>query len=262
MNSLQTKKIVYPVITTALAILLWQYAIGWFDVPSYLIPPPLAVLKALKVGLVDGLLWPHLLATFNAFALGYVSGCLVGLVLAAIISESHTLEIATYPLVVAFQSVPKMALAPILIVWFGFGIESKIIMVALMCFFPCFVNALAGFKSYNTNLVDLYRAFGASKTQIFFSVKVPSAATSIFAGLEISVVLALLGVVVTELIASRAGIGHIIATAGADFNVALMFACVIVLSVLGVVASQIIQSARYRIAFWDRKTQDTAVART
>jgi NitT/TauT family transport system permease protein len=174
-------------------------------------------------------------------------------VLATAVSEYILVERAFYPLIVAFQSMPKVALAPIIIVWFGFEIESKIVMVALICFFPCFVNAVVGLKSCNPNLIDLYRAFGASRLQILFSVKWPSALSAVFAGLEISIVLALLGAVVAELVASRRGLGHVIEASTVDFNVAMMFACVIILAAIGVIGTQIITWLRRRIAFWDRQ---------
>jgi NitT/TauT family transport system permease protein len=252
MRRFRFNQILLPTLATVVLIAIWQVATEWLGIPSYLIPSPLKVLSALQSGLIQGTLWPHIWATFSAFLLGYLAGCIGALALAAIISEVSWLEQATYPLIVAFQAIPKVALAPVIIVWFGFGIESKIVMVGLICFFPCFLNALVGLKSHNHNLVDLYRAFGASRRQIFLSVKLPSAATTIFAGLEISVVLALLGVVMSELVASRAGLGHVIAAAGADFNVAMMFACIIILSVMGVLAAMLIAAVRRRVVFWER----------
>jgi NitT/TauT family transport system permease protein len=252
MRRFRFSRVLLPALATILLIAIWQVSTGLFDIPSYLIPSPLKVLAALHSGLIKGTLWPHVWATFSAFVLGYLAGCLGALLLATIISEVSWLEQAVYPLIVAFQAIPKVALAPVIIVWFGFGIESKIVMVGLICFFPCFLNALVGLKSHNENLVDLYRAFGAGRRQIFLNVKLPSAATTIFAGLEISVVLALLGVVMSELVASRAGLGHVIAAAGADFNVAMMFACIIILSIMGVLATMLIGAIRRQVVFWER----------
>jgi NitT/TauT family transport system permease protein len=253
------RDILLPVATTALFIALWHYSVVWFEVPSYLVPTPAAVLLALKQGLIVGVLWPHIAATVTALALGYAVGSLSGLVLATLVSEYVLLERAVYPLIVAFQSVPKVALAPVIIVWFGFELESKVIMVALICFFPCFVNAVVGLKSCDPNLIDLYRAFGASRMQILFSVKWPSALSTVFAGLEISIVLALLGAVVSELVASRQGLGHVIEASTVDFNVAMMFACVIVLAAIGVIATQIITLIGRRVAFWERRASASIV---
>jgi NitT/TauT family transport system permease protein len=252
--------VLLPLGTTVVFLVVWHYSIQWFSLPAYLIPTPFSVLLALKRGLIDGTLWPHIWATTTALLIGYVIGCASAVLLAVVVSESWYVERAIYPLVVAFQSVPKVALAPIIIVWFGFELESKVVMVALICFFPCFVNSLVGLKSCNPNLIDLYRAFGASRMQILFAVKLPSATSAIFAGLEISIVLALLGAVMSELVASSRGLGHVIEASGVDFNVAMMFACVIVLAAIGVIASQIITFVHYRVAFWDRqRTTTTAV---
>ena len=248
------QRILLPLAVTAFLIAAWRFGVVWFDVPTYLVPTPDAVLAALKDGLIGGLLWPHIWATVSALALGYVAGCAMGLLLATLVSEFRLLERAFYPLIVAFQSVPKVALAPLITVWFGFELESKVVMVALICFFPSFVNTIIGLKSCDPNLINLYRAFGASRMQILFSVKWPSALTTIFAGLEISVVLALLGTVVAEFVSSRAGLGHMIQASTVDLNVAMMFACVIVLAVIGVILTHLITLVRRRVAFWERET--------
>lgn len=251
--------VLLPLLTTALFIAFWNYAVIWFDIPNYLVPSPWLVLLALDQGLIQGMLWPHIGATVSAVVLGYIVGCAAALALATFVSEYALLDRALYPLVVAFQSVPKVALAPLIIVWFGFELESKVVMVALICFFPCFVNAVIGLKSCNPNLLDLYRAFGASRLQILFSVKWPSALSTIFAGLEISIVLALLGAVVAELVASRRGLGYVIQASTVDFNIAMMFACVIVLAAIGVISTQLIIWLRRRIAFWDHQATTTIV---
>jgi NitT/TauT family transport system permease protein len=243
--------VLIPSVTALLFLVVWQVGVGLLTVPSYLIPTPLAVLSMLYTGLFNGFLWPHIGATVSAILLGYAVGCVLAFIAAAAVSEFSLLERAFYPLIVAFQSVPKVALAPVIVVWFGFDLASKVVLIALICFFPCFVNTVVGLKSCPTDLIDLYRAFGANRAQIFWSIKVPSALTSIFAGLEISVVLALLGAVVAEFVSSRNGLGHVIQAASADFNVALMFASIVILSLIGVLSSQFIAGIRRRVAFWE-----------
>ncbi len=252
MSDFRLRPILLPTIAVIVLLVLWQYGIQWLEVPAYLVPTPLAVLAALKRGLIDGVLWPDIAMTFSALMIGYIVGCTAALIVAGAVSEYAPIDETLYPLIVAFQSVPKVALAPVLTVWFGFDMASKVVMVALICFFPCFVNAVIGLKSCNPNLVDLYRAFGAGRRQIFFAVKLPSAINSIFAGLEISFVLAMLGAVIAEFVAARRGLGHAIAASMVDFNVAMMFACIVILSAIGVIGSQLITIARRRIAFWDQ----------
>ncbi len=241
-----------PLATIAVLILAWDYAVRFWEVPGYLVPLPGAVLAALKRGLVDGALWPDIGMSAMELYSGYVIGCVVAMLAAVLVSEFRQVERAIYPVVVALQSIPKVALAPLIVVWFGFEMQSKVIMVALICFFPTFVSTVVGLKSYNVNLADMYRAFSASGRQIFFSVKLPSAASSMFAGLEISMVLALHGVVVAEFIASRNGLGHAIESSRVNFDVAFMFACVVVLSAIGVLNNQLLKFVHRRAVFWDR----------
>jgi NitT/TauT family transport system permease protein len=245
-------KVVLPFAAVFGLVLVWHFGVLLSEAPAYLVPTPVQVLAELNAGLVrDGTLWPHIWTTLVEIVSGYVFGCFIGLLFAALISESVVLEWAFYPLISGIQSIPKVALAPILMVWFGFEMESKIILVGLVCFFPTFVNAFAGFRGASGDLIDLYRAFGASRWRIFWSVKMPSAAGAIFSGLEISIVLALIGAVVAELLSSRSGLGHVIAASGANFNVAMMFACSLILACIGMLLTQIVRQARRRLAFWE-----------
>ncbi len=223
-------------------IAIWQSATSLFGVPNYLLPEPLQVLFALKRGLIGGTLWPHLFATVTALFTGFAIGSIVALVVAAGLTESRTLDRMFYPIILAFQSMPKVALAPLIVVWFGFDLGSKIVFVSLITFFPVLVNTIAGLRAYPPDLEALYRAFCASRFQIFFRVKVLSAMSHIFAGLQIGIVLALLGTVVSELIAARRGLGFVIQTSALDFDVAMMFACIVTLSLIGLIASQTIRS--------------------
>lgn len=232
-------------------VALWELAVLYFHVPPYILPQPLAVAQALWGGLVGGALWPHIAATSQAVVVGYLLGCSLAIVTGAILGESRLLERALTPYIVAFQSMPKVALAPLIIVWFGFGLSSKIVMVALICFFPVFINTLVGVQSVNPDLVNLYRAFSASRLSILFNVKLPSAAGAIFAGLQIGVVMALIGAVVGEFIASKAGLGNVIQAASVNLDVASMFASVIVLSAMGVTGNKFLGYLHRKVVFWE-----------
>lgn len=240
-----------PIISLALFFLFWDRAILWFSVPAYLLPGPIDVGRTLWVGYVGGRFWPHLGMTLYEMALGYVIGCSAALVVGGLVAESRIIERVIYPFVISLQSMPKVALAPLIIVWFGFGATSKVVMVALICFFPTFVNCVTGLKAANADLIDLYRAFKASRISIFLNVKLPSAAGSIFAGLQISVVLALIGAVVGELIAARQGLGYLIQSSTLNFDVATMFAAIISLAVVGVSVTTIIRAIQARVVFWE-----------
>ena len=139
--------VVYPMLSVAILLTVWQGAISVLGVPTYLLPPPAAVFEAIWTGYSQGHFWPHLFTTLTEVVVGYAIGCTFALLLGAAVAEWRPLERIVMPYVVALQSMPKVALAPLLIVWFGFGISSKIALVVLICFFPVFVNSIAGFRS-------------------------------------------------------------------------------------------------------------------
>ena len=136
------KTVVYPLITLTLIMAAWYFGRIWFDVPSYVLPAPEAVWVSLKRAYVDGVFYPHIAFTLQSTVLGYLAGCSIAIVLGALLAESRGFERFVYPFVIALQSMPKVALAPLLIVWFGFGLLPKVIMVALICFFPLFIKTM------------------------------------------------------------------------------------------------------------------------
>lgn len=138
-----------PAITFVVAVIAWSAAIHVFKVPNDVLPTPLSVVVALRRGHIDGQFWPHFALTLTSVGVGGLVGCAVAFVLAGLFAESRTIERLFQPYVVAFQSMPKVALAPLIIVWFGFGIEAKIVMVALICFFPVFINTVVGLRAAN-----------------------------------------------------------------------------------------------------------------
>lgn len=240
-----------PTVSMSLFFVFWHNAIDWFSVPAYLLPGPLDVAKTLWIGYAGGRFWPHLGTTMYEVVLGYAAGCTTALVLGALVAESRIIDRLIYPFIISLQSMPKAALAPLLIVWFGFGPASKVVMVALICFFPTFVNSVTGLRAANPDLLDLYRAFRASRLSIFLNVKLPTAAGAIFAGLQISVVLALIGAVVGEFIAAQKGLGHLIQSSTLNFDVATMFAAIISLAVIGVISTTIIRVIQAKVVFWE-----------
>lgn len=239
------------VVMAAAVLGFWEWCIWFFQIEPYLLPRPLDVARALWVGLVDGLFYPHIAATLSATATGYLVGCAFALAAGIIVAEFESVGRVLHPYIVALQAMPKVALAPLVVVWFGFGMASKVALVAMISFFPVFVNVIAGIRSTNPDLINLYRAFSASRFSTLIHVKLPSAAGAIFAGLQIAVVLALIGAVVAEFVASTAGLGNIIQAAGVNLNVPIMFAAIIILSAIGVISSQILRVLNERIVFWE-----------
>jgi NitT/TauT family transport system permease protein len=163
MRNKRLGNVLLPTVTALVFLAIWQVGVGFLSVPSYLIPTPWSVIVVLTQSLVSGFLWGDIWATVSAIIIGYAVGCTLAFLCAAAVSEFSLLERAFYPLIVAFQSVPKVALAPVIVVWFGFDLASKVVLICLICFFPCFVNTVVGLKSCPTDLIDLYRAFGARR---------------------------------------------------------------------------------------------------
>jgi NitT/TauT family transport system permease protein len=257
--NISKRKIILPAITFVLLIVAWQLSIDFFKIPNYLLPSPKSVLHALYLGYVEGSLWKHMFYTLQSTVLGYVIGCGLAIMLGAALAEFDVLNDMARPYVIALQSMPKVALAPLIIVWFGFGIESKIVMVALVCFFPVFVNTVVGLRETNSALLDLMHAFSASRWHIFTRIKLPGAASHIFAGLQISIVLSLIGAVVAEFVSSTRGLGYVVNSAQVNMAVDTMFAALISLAVLGIVGSFLIGLLQSKVVFWNRQTGSTTM---
>ncbi len=210
------------------------------------------VVRELYSGYVDGLMYPHLIYTLQSTIAGYLIGCTLAIIVGAILAESRTFEKFVYPFVIALQSTPKVAVAPLIMIWCGYGLASKIVMVATMCFFPLFVNTISGIRQTDPAMLNMMRAFSSPNWLTFYRVKMFAAAGHIFAGLQISIVFALIGAVVGEFVASSSGLGWLVQSAMANFNTPLMFASIISLIVLGLVGTSIIRFIHRRVIFWDR----------
>ena len=222
-----------PVLMIIIVLLLWDAVIRIFKIPPYLIPAPDKVVGALIAE------WPRLfkesMVTTYATLGGFALSILFGIPMAMLIAYSRTVESFVYPLLVFSQSIPKIAIAPLFVVWFGFGIIPKIIAAFLLGFFPVVVSTVQGFKSVESDMLDLARSMQASRWQTFLKISLPHALPSIFSGLKVSVTLAVVGAVVGEFVGSNSGIGYVLQIANGNFDLPLMFAALVVLSMIGVI---------------------------
>ncbi|NYI01466.1 ABC transporter permease [Cupriavidus plantarum] len=243
----------YPLISLGVLLLVWHLAVRWWQIPDYLLPPPSAVFDALSSGFASGSLWPHIGATLVNTLSGYAIGCALAIALGALLAESETFERFVYPVLVGLQATPKVALGPIILVWFGFGAASKIVLVALVCFFPLFVNTVNGIRRTDPELLEACRAFSASRLFLLWHVKLPAALGDIFAGLQIGVSLALIGAVVGEFLSAQKGLGYLIASSSVSMSLATMFAGVILLAVTGLVGAEIVRALQRRVVFWQAR---------
>ncbi len=242
--------LLYPLVSLAALVACWHYAIVLLHIPDYLLPPPSSVLAALTQGFASGDLWGHIATTLTETASGYVIGCSLAVLSGALLAESRMFERFLYPLLIGLQAMSKVALGPIILVWFGFGIASKIVLVALVCFFPLFVNTINGIKQADPDLLDACRAFSASRLYLLIHVKLPAAAGAIFSGLQIGVSLALIGAVVGEFLSAQQGLGYLIASASVNMSLSTMFAGVILLAIIGLAGSLVVRAVHRRVVFW------------
>jgi NitT/TauT family transport system permease protein len=248
----QRPELVTVPLAFVLMLFVWDALIRFFGVSPIVFPGPAAVAQALWGGVMSGTFLRHLWITFQEVLGGFAIGCGAGLASGAVISQFRLLEKTVFPYFVALQTVPKLAIAPLFIVWFGFGLESKIIIAALICFFPMVVNVIEGLQSTDRRQIDMLRATGASGWQVFMMVKVPNALPFIFVGLEIGIVLAVLGAIVGEFVGAQGGIGFVILQYNFQLETAKVFALIILLSAMGIALHNLMKWLHRRIVFWSK----------
>lgn len=241
-----------PLATFAVFIAVWEAIIRFFEVPSYLVPAPSAVAGAFFRGFTEANYIFHASITAFQAVAGFVAGSLLGLSIGILVVVFPTAERIVYPYVVALQTVPKVAVAPLIIVWFGFGMESKIVIVALVSLFPVLVNVIAGLKAVDQDRLDLMSALSASRWQILRYLRLPNALPFIFAGLNTAIVFSVIGAIVGEFVGANKGIGFLILQANFALDIAAAFALFVVLSIMGVTLHATLQWAQRRIVFWAR----------
>jgi NitT/TauT family transport system permease protein len=238
----------------------WEALVRILQVPALILPPPSAIAERLVDLIATGVIWPHLVATVTSVIVGLALGVAAGLGLGGLISMVPAFERLAYPYVVALQTVPKIAIAPLFILWFGYGVTSKIVITALVCFFPMLVSVMAGFHSTDRDQVEMLKVFGANRWQTLLRLRLPSALVMIFAGLEIASVLAVIGAVVGEFVGAQEGLGYLITTLNFNLDVPGVFAVLIFLSLIGMVLHWAARFAARRCVFWSRRETTPIVA--
>ena len=240
--------------TAALSLIVflcgWEALIRLGGISSYLVPAPSAVLVALGQDLITPSYWTSVGITLYEILLGFVCGSILGVGLGIGLALSPTMDRIIYPYVVAIQTIPKVAIAPLMIVWFGFGIESKVLIVSLTSMFPVLVNTIAGLRATDSDRLDLLRGLCASPRQTLVYVQFPNALPYIFAGLNTAIVLAVIGAIVGEFVGARSGLGVIILKANFGLDLASVFSSLIVLGVIGVLLNGAMRIIERRVCFW------------
>ena len=223
----------YPLLGVAAIIVVWQVYVSAFGVSRIVLPGPLDILRATLAN------WPILMRetwpTFLESVLGFALAVAIGIPVAVCVASSRVLNLTLYPILIATQSIPKVAVAPIILVWFGLGLQSKLVIAFLVAFFPIVVDTATGMKATPPGLLELARSLRASPLQIFLKVQFPAALPSIFAGAKVAVTLAVIGAVIGEFVGSLNGLGNLLLTANSQLDSPLAWAALVWLSVLGIV---------------------------
>jgi len=227
----------------------WEAVIRIFEVPPYVVPAPSAIWQSLVRGISSGLFISNGLVTLSEALLGFLGAAILAIVLGSVIAQSRFVENVLYPYLIAIQTTPKVAIAPLFIIWFGFGISSKIIVAGIIAFFPILVNVITGLRSTDPQRIELMRSLRATRWQIFRMVMLPSALPMIFAGLQVAVIFSLLGAIVGEFVGSRAGLGNLIMQMNINLDTAGVFAVLVCLSSIGIALHLIMRWVQKKLLF-------------
>jgi NitT/TauT family transport system permease protein len=246
-----TKNVVLSVLLFCASVAAWEGLVRLFEVPAFILPAPSQVALALWRGFSSGLYLQHLSHTLLETMLGFIAGSALGLILGTAVALSRPVEFFLYPYIVMFQSLPKVALAPLIVVWFGLGLTSKVINAALIAFFPLLVNTMVGLRSADEERVSLMRSLAASERQIFWMLRLPNSLPFVMAGLDVAMIFALIGAIVAEFVGAQKGLGMLIQSMNFNMDVSGQFSILLILSVVGLLLNRGVMMIRKRVLFWD-----------
>ncbi|MFZ7164301.1 ABC transporter permease [Avibacterium avium] len=235
-------------IMTLFFALCWQGAISIFAIPHYLLPEPVAVLN--EISSQWALLFMHAKITLWEILLGLVLGFLFGLLSALLLASSQTLSAFLLPILIASQAIPVFAIAPLLVLWFGYGIASKIAMTILIIYFPVTAACYDGLRNTPKQWLELAQTMGISSRQLLFKVRLPAALPALASGLRIAVSVAPIGAIVGEWVGSSQGLGYLMLQANARIQISLMFAALFILVVIALLLYFVIDKLLHRIIPW------------
>jgi NitT/TauT family transport system permease protein len=253
-----TSRTVAPAVVLAIVLFLWQMVHMLFNVPSYILPSPAEVAEALYQ--FRGPIALHAAATLTTMLLGFIIGITFGAILGIVIGSSRVFYNAFFPLMIAFNTVPKVAIVPILVVWFGTGAVPAVITATLSSFVPIVINLATGLATIEPEMRDVLRAVGARPRDIIFKVGLPHSAPYFFAALKVSIALAFVGTVISETIASDWGIGYLMISASSRLQVQLVFAGLFVVAVMGISFYAIFATVETYCTSWTTRTQEATFA--
>jgi ABC-type nitrate/sulfonate/bicarbonate transport system permease component len=245
-----------PLLVIILLFVIWELSSIFFEIPSWLLPAPSEIWQETIAG------WPnyrhHIGSTIQLTVTGFSIGCMVGLLVAIALHLMPGVRDAFYPLMILSQNIPIIVLAPLLVIWFGFGMMPKIIVITLVCFFPIAVSAVDGFRQTSQELVHYMKMAGASKQQIFFKLELPHALPSLFSGLKISATYSVMGAVISEWLGAKQGIGVYMTLASSSFRTDRVFVAILMIMILCMLFFSIIISLEKLFIKWRPKGEGSS----
>jgi NitT/TauT family transport system permease protein len=248
MSARLASQVLYPLAGIVLIVAVWALACWLANIPTVVLPTPDKVLRALVVR--RDLLLEESWITLKETLYGFLMALVVGLPLAVAVANSRPLNLMFYPLLIALQSVPKVALAPMILVWLGTGLESKLAIVWLVAFFPIIVDTAAGLRATPKELLELARSLNASAMQIFLKVQLPAALPFVVTGAKVAITLAVIGAVIGEFVGSSDGLGFLLQSATSQLDTPLAFAALFALSALGIFVYALVGLGERMMASW------------
>ena len=240
------------IILTAAVLILWELVTHIFGIEPFVLPAPSAILSELISK--QALLASSALVTAEEIVYGFLLSTAVGVFMALLIVRFDWLGRAVYPLMVLFQNVPKIALAPLFILWFGYDLAPKLLLIVVMAFFPIALNMLVGLQSVDPNLVTLLKSVGATRNEVLWRIRIPNSLPYLMSGLKIGVTLASIGAIVGEFAGASAGLGYLILFASTQMETALVFAAVVEVSILGMICYYAVELIEWKFITWAPKS--------
>lgn len=242
------KRFIYPAVFFVLVLAVWEVVVTMFDVPRFIMPAPSAI--AGKFFATGTGLWRHARLTMFESILGFALAVITGLTLAILISRFEVVQLTIYPYLIALSTIPVLAIAPLLILWFGFGILPKIIVSALISFLPIVINTMRGLEAVDYRLLELMYSLSASQSQVYRKIRFYTALPYIFAALKVSIAGAVVGAVVGEFLGSDTGLGYLIIRASSRLDTPLLFMSITLLGILGVSLFLVITLVEKKVLHW------------
>jgi NitT/TauT family transport system permease protein len=258
----RARSAVLVVTTMAAFLVVWEAAVALLQVPHFILPPPSAVLQKAGSDLASGVILPHLWQTLQEILIGFAAAAVTGTGLGTAIALVPALRQTLYPFVVASQTIPKIAIAPLFIIWFGFGFAPKLLLVFLLSFFPIVVASIAGFKSVDPEIMDFARTTGAGGWKMFAKIRLPQALPDIFTGLKVGAALSATAAVVAEFVASDKGLGYLLLQYNGNLDTPMVFAIIVLLSLIGVAVYYVVEIIERFTIPWHVSQQPSGVAIT